>query len=781
MREKIKRVYKGKYQRTIYIWISVFFIIAQTGFSAAILVQTKQQTVQNNYKMNELIFQQIAYNMEQSDQVIKNVCKELFVNPKISKMMYGYMEDDLIYEWIREYQSVCDPILFSNPQIHSIYVYNSSMDQLFSSYRYMIFEDQEMMNLLGEDSNSIPMLHPFIRTIENPASKTKTTKVITYVLYEAIAASGKPDGAIIVNVELDKITDEIRKLLTFSEEEKSEIFIFSQKKMILDWKESEIDQGINTEIQNIVNDMEFPKGKNFVFDTKIISGEKYGIFFTEIPGMDWIVVKIQSYDEVFSYVNSLIMMIVVVSAIVFALVLTCVYFLSRKIYSPIGKLVEKVKKVGTEEDDESNEIQYLNRIYETLYRRATENQKKNSQNKIILTYNLKNLLEDGKNTDPAVWEALQVIDNVLFQKDNFFGVSILQIDDFRKIENRYNHKEQKLYNFMVENVFSEILENRGYRSVMIPMEKDKMLILLHGNTSCEQEYRSDMEESFRSANEYLKKYFQVSFSISVGSYGKGMEAIRESYCLSEKQLPYRWAFGKTSIVFYDYQVEQADSKETEDVMKLLNAHVQEGTKECIPEDFAKITELVKRQDSDKVMEFIISNSMYILHMMEIKEKTNNVFSGSVIMQRYTEILSLENWDEMSQHLQKMLMDVLVPEKRQAKKTNLLVGTVQKIIQEEYEDPNLCLQQISDIVKMSSQYVGRIFKGTVGISVSEYINEFRLNKSVEIMMETGCTVSEVLEAVGIENESQYYRMFKKKYGTTPKAYMMELMMLEKEEE
>lgn len=158
-----------------------------------------------------------------------------------------------------------------------------------------------------------------------------------------------------------------------------------------------------------------------------------------------------------------------------------------------------------------------------------------------------------------------------------------------------------------------------------------------------------------------------------------------------------------------------------------------------------------------------------------------MYSGSAIMERYAEILSLENWEEMSEYLYGMLMDVLAPEKKQARKTILLVGTVQKIIQEEYEDPNLCLQQISDIVKMSSQYVGRIFKGTIGVSVAEYINEFRLKKSVEIMLETGGTVNEVLEAVGIENESQYYRMFKKKYGTTPKAYMMELMVLEKEKE
>jgi YesN/AraC family two-component response regulator/phosphoribosylformylglycinamidine (FGAM) synthase PurS component len=717
---------------------------------------------------------QVSHNVEQSDHEIRNLCNSLFVNPKIARMMYGIMPEEDVYEWIQEFKSVCDPILLSNPLVESIYVYNRKMDHLFSSYRYLSFQDEELRTILGE-KDTTSLLTPIVRQIDNPAGQDKKTKVITYILYDALDQMGKPDGAIIVNVNFDKFNDEIKQLITFSEEEKSKVFIYDKNGNIyFDQKEDETAERLKEKVQGMLDDFQIPTGDNFLLKTEKIMGEKYGIFFTMIPSMDWTIVKVQSYKDVFYNLNNQKRMIVVVSIIFSALILVLIYGLAQKIYSPINRLVQKVKGEKPGDGSQVNDILYLNRAYENLFQKARENQKKGPQNKIMLTYNLRSLLIDGKETDDKVLETLQAVDGKLFRRDNQFGVGILQIDNYQRFKEKYDRKDQDIYKYAIENILSEVLVSYAYYNVIIPVAEDKMAAIFHGNPADESEYLRVMENCFHTVNENVKKYFNISFSVSVSSYQKGIEQIHELYRRAENQLAYRYVIGKEAVILYDYKVEQVDNKDISKVMKQLNRHIQANNKNGVCGDFKKLTELVRQCNSDNLIEFVTGQVIQILHMIDVRERTNNGYGGNGFLERYTQILSLETWGEAADQLQRILDDVMTVEDKQTQKTKLLVCTIQKVVWEEYEDSNLSVSQIAEMVKMSSQYVGRIFRGVMGMSIADYINEYRLTKSIEIMMETGCTVSEVLDKVGIENESQYYRLFKKKYGTTPKAYILELL-------
>lgn len=771
MKKKNNRKQSGKYLKTIYIWSSLFFIVVQVAFSTTILLKTNQQEVESNYEMNKQIFRQVAFNVEQSDQSIRNLCLSLFVNPKITRMMHSNMQDKDIFEWITEFQSVCDPILFSNSQVQSIYVYNQETDHFFSSYRYLNFQDEELRILF--ETEEVPVLKPIVREIDSLGKQEKKMKVITYILYDTLDQTGKPNRAVIINIDFDKFINEIKSLITFSEEEKSTILLFDNMEYI-SFGQEEADEILVEEIRNMLTDQHIPAEDDFLLRTEKIMGNKYGIFLTKIPSMNWTIVKVQSYQEVYYNINRQKMIIVVVSVIFCTMMLLLTYGLARKIYSPIGQLVQKVRWNKAEEDSEENDILYLNQTYESLLQKVRENQKKGSQNKVMLNYNLRSLLISGNETDDKVLENLQAADGELFHKDNRFGVGVLHIDNYRTFQEKNDRKDQELYKYAIENILSEVLEQQGYRSVIIPLGENKMAVILHGNPKEEEDYCKEMRECFCTADANMKKYFNISFSASISSYQQGMERIPELYRRAESQLVYRYVLGKESVTLYDYKVEQADDKAIFSVMDQLNRHIQENNEKEISTDFEKITELVKHQDSDNLMEFITSLVIQILHMIGMRDRANNGYSGNVFLERYTEILALDTWEEMRERLQKNLVDVNAAEEKRSQKANLLTSTIEKIVQEEYHNPNLCVQQIAEMVKMSSQYVGRVFRGERGISVADYINEYRLKKSIEFMMATGCTVSEVLEKVGIENESQYYRLFKKRYGTTPRAHMLELL-------
>src|SRR5690606_2655449 len=66
------------------------------------------------------------------------------------------------------------------------------------------------------------------------------------------------------------------------------------------------------------------------------------------------------------------------------------------------------------------------------------------------------------------------------------------------------------------------------------------------------------------------------------------------------------------------------------------------------------------------------------------------------------------------------------------KNDLLVDTMKEMIETNYTDMGMSLQMIADHLGMSDQYIGRQFKKITGISVSEYLNEVRLNNSLLLL-------------------------------------------------
>ncbi len=99
----------------------------------------------------------------------------------------------------------------------------------------------------------------------------------------------------------------------------------------------------------------------------------------------------------------------------------------------------------------------------------------------------------------------------------------------------------------------------------------------------------------------------------------------------------------------------------------------------------------------------------------------------------------------------------------------LIAEVKKAVDEQYTDPNLSLQSLSERFPFSSVYLGRIFRREVGCSVATYINKVRMEHAAELLRGTHLSVTEIAAACGIENSSYFYTLFKKQFGMTPNEY------------
>lgn len=71
--------------------------------------------------------------------------------------------------------------------------------------------------------------------------------------------------------------------------------------------------------------------------------------------------------------------------------------------------------------------------------------------------------------------------------------------------------------------------------------------------------------------------------------------------------------------------------------------------------------------------------------------------------------------------------------------------------------------------LCSFYLSRMFKKELNINFVDYLNELRIKKAKELLMDVKYKTYEVAEAVGISDAHYFSRLFKKYVGITPTEY------------
>lgn len=79
------------------------------------------------------------------------------------------------------------------------------------------------------------------------------------------------------------------------------------------------------------------------------------------------------------------------------------------------------------------------------------------------------------------------------------------------------------------------------------------------------------------------------------------------------------------------------------------------------------------------------------------------------------------------------------------------------------------EEISAAMHYSSDYLNRVFRQHMGMTLSAYCTYTYMKKAASLLLQTDDTIEEIATAVGFSNPSQFYRQFRKFFHVTPQAY------------
>jgi len=170
-----------------------------------------------------------------------------------------------------------------------------------------------------------------------------------------------------------------------------------------------------------------------------------------------------------------------------------------------------------------------------------------------------------------------------------------------------------------------------------------------------------------------------------------------------------------------------------------------------------INSLFNHTQNGQYLYYAVSDVEEIQELVEnlIKEENANSLLAESKMKLYMGLLLIElvkNTDKITKNLLSSSQHFIVVESL-------------KYIEEHYK--NGTLQELAEQLMQSSSSLSKNIKKATGFTFKDLMQEKRLMKAKELLETTNFPVRSVVEEVGYDNISYFYRIFKEKYKKTPK--------------
>lgn len=768
-----------KYLSRIYLLIITAFLLLVTIFSLTVYFNLEKIVLKNEYKNNRNLLYQLKYNLNYMEEEVRNFCQYIYYHPDTKMIMY-YKSIDNEYPDIMKNMARLQDVTNMTYFLKSTYVYNNYEKAYYSTDNGVFSDNAIFTDVIGL-YKEIPKMKLILRKITS-GEKTDNNQnryIFSYFMYDNLDERKNMDGGVIFNIKPEWIFSNV-KMLNTADFVNNDMFLILNNDTgeLLEAKPSDnsfkksVKDDYNLRIKKMGN-----SNKAFDFFTSRLNGHDYLITYIKAEESNWAILKVQPYNEILEYINLLRKNIIFITLIFLGFAVIVAFSISQGIYKPIGRLVKKVGSSSFQKIavyNSNDEIRYLDEVYKySLEQMNLYKEEKNTNREIVKNYFLRKMIIESTSFSKMETEKACKDYGILLESGTYFMVLIVKLDNYRDFKRNYGHQDQELLKFAVINIMSELLSEQ-FVSESVDMREDQIVFILNVNSKAENIYE-DILKQIKKAQEYIYQYYILSVSVSMSEIANDMTLLTKFYNQTLDNSVYRFIFGKMCIIkpeMVKENIENEDVDYSAFLKKKLSEELKCGNIQDVENTISNILKVISKFNYNNMiiclMQMVNEIKIVFEELNQMKLVTTS-FNANLIIQQ---IYDFETIDELLVKIIVVIKESLNKNKSGGnEKYIIMVEAVKNIININYADSKLCLQEIASMLKVSAPYVGRIFKDITQMSVAEYMNEVRMNKVLELMRSSKASINQIITKIGIENETYFYKIFKKRYGTTPKEYIL----------
>lgn len=764
----LKEIKENKYFLQ-YVIVNITLLVFMVYISIAIIYKgSVNNSIKDAINARMAALSQTAYQIDSMIGQIKGVSNELSGDTEVNKWLLRSPTAKADYFNIAQIYEKINNMINSHDIIHSIYIYNNRNKKFISNFHgYKDFTEVQ------------PKGWEYVLT-DPPAKETviNSKDIHSFILYDKVvdtlsfiytAPVNRNLGAIAVNIPESLLLSSVN----LSQDE--EIYIINSVGSIISHKNKEL-------LCNNLSDKDYNKKiflsqSNHGSFTHTIDGTEYAFFYQSMNSANWTVVSTIPYNTLTAKSQRLKINLVIILFICIVAGLLVTLFITGIMFKPINRMIDHMRKslkpeeAATGQSRKIDEIAYLSNSLELLFRQKTFYEKAYNDNYSAIHENyIRNLLYGRiKPSDKHISEYDFLSSNP--ETDNFM-VFILSIDNYFESLGKMDHSSREEMYIKIIGLLQNFISPH-FKFYIVQTEQHSFSVLLNcGNID------NAKESAHKTINSLLSSIIgaclvdlKLSMTVGAGNAYTNLDNIPKSYEEAVEASKHKLFLGKGSVIHYkDIETDTVEkstpkpdkarifadvlrTRSIDDVNALLDSMI-----------LSELNESKSSADSVNLL-FYKLVSVIASICVELQSTPAELYNEDVFLKLHY----YETIEEKKKYIS-LLSEKLVELRDNEKKANKqeLIKNIIDFITENYSNPDISLNVLADEVFFSTSYISRLIKDELGVSFNEYLNNLRIEKSVELLKKNH-SIKDVSEKTGYNSVHSFIRNFKKVYSITPSEY------------
>lgn len=350
---------------------------------------------------------------------------------------------------------------------------------------------------------------------------------------------------------------------------------------------------------------------------------------------------------------------------------------------------------------------------------------------------------------------------------------VITIEINREKDDRWSDDDLQLWKFAVSNIACELLGEQFTLEVCYD-SNDRICMIVGADQNDPENYLL-LESRLEAIRAAVSRHLNFTVTIGVGNEKRALLDVSASYKESLVALKNTLTEGKDRVISYcsvegsEIRVKLFTAAHRNRLLVDMRTGDSEAVFSLIRQVFADIREenihheilyVICVEMVSVCMEFIVETGLALREVLP-----NNLVSIIDEIRSKQSIHEIEGWVTgiFAKTLEKA-------SKIKNSKTSALIEGVKKYIRENYHRDEMNIDEIAKHLYVNYAHLCFIFKRDTGITINEYLTEFRMNKAKELIDAGNNLVLDVAGRVGYADANYFSKCFKKYFGLAPSKYI-----------